>query len=431
MPCLLPKKTQKKICRDNGRGKTVDEAARVSRRLNLFARVKECVLKMMDMGDLFSIWSKDKTPAPPVPVVVAASLVQVRGVLCTMAPGNRDTVSCRVFVTEEEDVDPMIVRALANSDGTTVYVSIPKQVIADAKVECMDDVLVAGCYENESNDGRVFLNAQSVRRIAPWTEKVRPDLLARDHVVVPQDGGHMGPTFIIYSGSFTAPVTYKTFPGLFRMAEWSTTELTWINKRKVEERRLQMSFQQRQWQTEQEARSNPAPISMTMKIWDNQCRQLPGNGLTKSMDVWKAIMAVNPIPFYAMVAVNTEYARNDGVLPLFTFAMQWDLRAYFEQSCVKMSVEMMRKLVPKSAPAAGGGQADIVNVSDTGMVPVGPNWQYYAMTADPTNITTAEEVVEAKCAKLLFAVCQKDTKAPPSSETSSKPPSKRIKLKAK
>jgi hypothetical protein len=284
-----------------------------------------------------------------------------------------------------------MVRKAAH-DGV-VPVSFP--LAAHTSAEPMDLVVVEGCEEASSSDGRVFLNAQTFRVVKRWRDVVAE---STQHMLTSSQP--IGPPFVIYSGTPTEPATSGAVaPGYHRAITWDPTKLTWVSSRnRAEERRLTVSMTQRQWNTDSELRANPTPIKMSMFIWEDQCAQL---GVTSDLAIWKAIMRCNPVPFYAMVAENKAFAKKSGELSLSTYAVQWDLSTYLTKRCVALPLDMVRRLIKGTS---SGTDQQIVNMTETGSAPTGTGWRYYAMTADPTNVTTADEVVEARCAKVLFAV---------------------------
>jgi hypothetical protein len=349
----------------------------------------------MDPGQLFSLWS-----SPQASAVSAASgpTVSFSATLCSFSvTGN--FVKYRTVPTG--DLDPMVRGAI--HDGI-VSVSFP--LVAHTTAEPMDVIMVEGCAEAGSPDGRVFLNANTVRVVKCWRDVVQA---STQHVLHPlSQSQKMGPPVVVYSGMPTEPaMSGNVAPGYHRLIEWDPTKLTWVSTRNhMEERRLTVNMTQRQWDTDSELRSNPKPIKMSMFIWEDQCAQL---GISNDLAVWKSIMRCNPVPFYAMVAENKTFGKKNGDISLSTFAVQWDLSTYLTKHCVVLPLDMIRKLIKNTG---GSSDQQIVNMSETGSAPTGSGWRYYAMTADPTNITTPKQVVETSCAKVFFALRTEVEKKP-------------------
>jgi hypothetical protein len=257
--------------------------------------------------------------------------------------------------------------------------------------------VLEGCHEKMVDDGRVFLNVKAIRLSQPWRQVVADAAVMSKELVpmpLPAKDGVSRP-FIIYSGSVSNPLFYKTVPGLHRKVTWATSaeNATWVNKKKknVTERRLMLTLEQFQWQTKAEANANAKPLVMRMPIWDRSCRQLFGGD---EMRRWTSIITANPIPFWAVVSVDGEHSGPD-LISLSTLAVHWDLRTYLESSCLELTADQMQTALGSSSSnktSAKVPTGDIVNVTDSGVVPQGKKWRYYAMTANRAK--TFEELQE-------------------------------------
>lgn len=312
----------------------------------------------MDIGSLFSSWNKSgSTPT------ASKATTTIKGIVCSISvKANNTSLRIRCEATE----DPILKRALEERNDGTIYVSIAGK---SSNVQTLDSVVLEGCQESNSRqDGRTFLNTQSVLVTKPWREVCTGNALSIEHVVKPQEGSRYGPAFILSTES------YAMFPGVHRVVNWWNDDQTMIwnnSKTNKNERRLTVQITQRQWETEEEARDNPEPLHLKMLIWeDQQCPLLP-----KDLKKWKPIMQKHHIPFYAMCCVDSDYSTLSEV-SLATIGVQWDIRRYLEETCPKMSLEQVQESIPKSVQQDEG---DVVNVSETKKVPTGPGWKYYKL----------------------------------------------------
>jgi hypothetical protein len=354
----------------------------------------------MDPASFFAIWSKAPAASPSVPARSASSSVSLSGSLCGTSVKGK-VVSYRVFV-DTASADPMFANALQERDGI-IFVSVSR-LPGGAVLEVLDTVSLDGCTESVSRkDGRVFFNAQSIRRLSPLCDVISERSLAKEHVLLPEEGCRYGPPSLLYSGTEAEPVSFATSPGIYRSVFWDTSEMTWTDRGQKEVRRLAIRFKQYQWDVQEEM-GEVQPISLQMFIWDEQCRQLPGNGLSQDLNVWKALMAVHHIPFYAMVRVDSEFAREE-TTSLSAMAVRWDIGKYLltSSNVVALLIDSAKALCAKSC-AMAGREGDIVNVSATCSVPTGAGWTYYALTSDPKRITTAQHVVAASKEKAVAVV---------------------------
>lgn len=266
----------------------------------------------MDISSFFDKWDDDDDNKTSATAKAVSGSFQ--GQVCSITQkGSKFTY--KLFINGGAEQLEMVQDAM--TDEGYIFVQVPGKV---ASADVLDVVSVEGCVAVTSkNDGRVNLNAQEVTRVTPWKDLVTKDKLAKEHVEMPDDDQKYGPPCLIYCDSV---VPYATVPGLRRKVQPDHAELTWVsNKTFKEERRLSFQIVQRQWKTEDEFKAGPEPLSMQLKVWEDQCRQL---GLTKDGDLksWKALMAVHQIPFYALVRVNGEYSRGRPTISLSTMAVQ-------------------------------------------------------------------------------------------------------------
>ncbi len=374
------------FCHGNGRGKSANEA----KRAQWVHRISQMELRAeiidADVARLLVLWNDPN-------YVRAGPSFFLTGTVSWMSVLRSGSVIYRLLCMHECSGKICMLEDIVHVSAAHQYPGIT----------IMDRVVVEAC--DEKTGKKVRVKVRSMRRVAPWTNLIELERLAAARFLPAEH--KLGPVHTIYSGSFIKAVchTTPTF-GLHRLAFWDSTSVTCVNpKTQGEERHISISFKQRQWEYKSEAREDPDPVSLTMSIDEDQCRQLPGNGLTGNLDEWKAIMTVNHIPFYALVAAK------DDKISLSTLAVQWDLVTYLETRCVKIPVEVMCQLVPGSSSTLAL-EGEVINISHLGAVPLGPQWHYYAMTADPAQIKTTRQVAEAKCARLFFAVRRTTTEQP-------------------
>jgi hypothetical protein len=342
-----------------------------------------------DFRALASCWNSSKVKA----IGLAERGVTVTALVCSIKSYDNRT-SLQLRVTDDQ-------RGLLPMFGQEpVTISLPSSSVL-SQLEPMDLVVLEGCHEKMIDDGRVFLNAKTVRVHMPWRQVVADrEIMSKELVPMPlPDKEGVGRPFIIYSGSLSSPLLYETVPGLHRKVEWDTTSVTFVNKKtKATERRLMVIFEQRQWRTITEANAEVKPLFMRMPIWDRSCRQLFSSG---DLNKWTAIIRANPIPFYAVVYVDGKHTTADSV-SLSTLAVHWDLRTYIELSCLELTAEQTQTALGSASSSSNSSStkdADgLVNVTDTGVIPQGKEWHYYAMTAN--NAKEADELEEPM---VLFA----------------------------
>jgi hypothetical protein len=316
-----------------------------------------------------------------------------------------------------------LVSAFANEPVTTSVVTSSLPIA----LEPMDLVVLEGCHENMADDGRVFLNVKTVRLSRPWRQVVAADL-SKELVPMPLPGkDEVGRPFIIYSGTPSAPAFYGSVPGLHRKITWPDAgDTTFVNKKKnnAVNRRLMLTLEQFQWQTKAEANASAKPLHMRMPIWDDSCRQLFGGD---DMRRWTSIITANPIPFWAVVSVDGEHSKPDS-LSLSTLSVHWDLRTYLESSCLELTAEQTQMALGnhKSNKSKATTVGDIVNVTDSGVMPQGKKWRYYAMTAN--RATAVQDLQEPM---VLFAVTTNTAAVSAASVSSSTIAKKPVKKKAK
>ncbi len=383
-----------------------------------------------DFGKLFGVWGVSSSPA-----VAASPSVSLHGRLLSVQTKNGLT-RYRVCVDSDAagGVDPIVSRALSH-DGT-LSVSVPAAQHVVSGVQALDKVLVRGCHEKTISDGRVFLNATGCERLAMWSDDEQRALLASEHVPLPLPAEGKGVPFTLYSGT----TALQSVPGLHRIAtpaHW--TEFTWT-KDGVDVRRLSITLVQRQWSTADEVQSDPEPLVLRLLLWDDVCQQLPGGGLTTDMTVWKAVMAVHFVPFYAACCVDVRFS-TPGIIALSALAVQWDLARYLESDAgLAVPLDAMRSFFPasaaskakKSVVAVAYRAGDVVNVSQLGALPAGCEaWRFYALTSDPkhvTDVTALRECFPARCSAVFLAIVVQAT-APVvvAVRTGTQPPTKRQK----
>ncbi len=289
---------------------------------------------------------------------------------------------------------PDMIQAKVDA-GEPIFISVP--ACNGREVAPMEVVVLEGCEEKTLNDGRVFLNAKSVRQVKPWTQVVSDKaIMSKEFIPMPIPTAGKGLPFLICSGTPTDPVLVASFPGFRRRIKWNTQN---------DEPRLEVTFKQWHWNTRSDVREDMPYLTMKMVLWDEQCQQLLLGG-KMAADRLRAIVKANPVPFYASVCVDGNYSNDkENKLSLSTLAVHWDLRTYLENSCVELSAKGMQTLVPATTSAKDLGQ-DIINVSATCKVPLGAKWRYYAMSANCA--TSLEEVKEPM---ILYAVQTKEAEA--------------------
>jgi hypothetical protein len=360
------------------------------------------------MQQVFSQWnrgSSSRAPAPAAAAAAAGSNAKIQGVLCT-APlgGSGSNVSLRLLPDQDDQPDSSLVDAALDESGPTIRVSIPRHATDVALLQPLDRVSVEGLYEVAGRgNGSVHLNGLKAHVATPMCDWVTDDMMATQHVRFPEGEDTLGAPFIIYSGQ----CSYEASPGLHRTAaELSDSSLTFTSKAGRESRRLTYQFVQRQWLTQAEFERGPEPTTMRVTLWDDACRELPGDGLTRDLSRWSAIMRAHAgICFYALVAVDTSY-QFGGIVNLKALAVRWQLRPYLEQHGIVIPADVMERLVPRAMRQQEASR-DIVNVSTEQARPTGPEWSYYALTADPVAITTVAALEKnTKVDAVFFAVRQ-------------------------
>jgi hypothetical protein len=323
------------------------------------------------------------------PIGLAERGVTITALVCsTKAYDNRTMLQIRV-ADDQRGLLPMFAQE-------PVTISVPSA----SQLEHMDLVVLDGCHEKMIDDGRVFLNAKTVRVHMPWRQVVADRaFMSKELVPMPLPGKKgVGRPFVIYSSSPSTPLIYESVPGLHRMVAWDTTSVTWVNKKKVTERRLMVTFEQRQWRTKAEANPDAKPLVMRMPIWDRSCRQLFSSG---DLNKWASIIMANPIPFYAVVCVDGDYTTIDSI-SLSTLSVHWELRSYLESSCLELTAEQTQAALGSASSSNSSSSKDadgLVNVTDTGVIPQGKEWRYFAMTANG-----AKEADELEEPMVLYAV---------------------------
>ncbi len=187
--------------------------------------------------------------------------------------------------------------------------------------------------------------------------------------------------FLIYSGMPNAPVWINSEPGLHRIVDWNPGPSTWIDKKDKNKVHgcVSVTFIQRQWSHLSEMSLVMPHLTMELTLGNEHCKPLL---LTKDMDAWDAVMQANPIPFYALVCVDSEKSSGKPIITLSALAVHWDLRAYLERSCLELSAKTVKSFLPGVTGGDGLSKDKVHNISALGKMPIGPGWRYYALTAN-------------------------------------------------
>lgn len=318
----------------------------------------------------------------------------VKGRIFSVHPKNSQ-LSYRLGHVEHND------NIVLREDGT-FYVWISRREHEEARIQVLDRVELLECSEKTRlNDGTSYWVGQSVRRIAPWTEVCEDRiLLGAEHIPHPLPTSGKGRPFLMYVTPQVEQL-YECDPGLHRDTMWLAKNVSFKRDGGKEAPCVEVSFVQTQWTFHEELEEGTAvTVSCRMRIWDDACRQL---NLTHDITAWKALMAVNPIPFLVAACVDANYKREDGV-SLQALGIQWDLRCYLENSCQEIDETTLKMLLPKAQPAAATAHDEIVNVTQTLQIP--PSHRFYVMTSDPSrNRSSIESLLSAKHV-VCFAVTQ-------------------------
>ncbi len=329
----------------------------------------------------------DFKPTKATPTAAPArNGVSANALVCSIKTADKRTV-LQVRVAQEH------IGRLSMLSSGMVTVSLFNASLPPG-LEPMDMVTLEGCFEKTLEDGRTFLNAQSVRLLV-----AKRQVLSESRELVPKEAGR---PFIMFVSD--APVTYKEVPGLHRTTVWGDQRsVTWTNKTTNKaECRLRVAMEQRQWWTAAEAGPHAPVLLLSITLWDRFCRQL-----IQDVDLWRAIMAVHPIPFYVLAHANED------LTTLTVLAVHWELRKYLESDCMELELEQVQTLMPKSAKKAATIVPDkdgLVNMTDKKVIPTGgEEWRYYALSA---NRASTMEELEGGVPMLLFAVETKKVKAP-------------------
>ena len=391
------------------------------------------------MQQVFSQWnrggsSSSRPLATPTNRAAEGSNAKIQGVLCAASLGGGN-VSLRLLPDPEQD-DEQLIDAALDESGPTIRVSIPRHATDAALLQPLDRVSVEGVYEVAGRqNGSVQLNGLKAHVLTPMSEWVTEDMLATQHAQFPEGQDTLGAPFIIYSGQSS----YEASPGLHRTAaELNDSSLTFTSKAGRESRRLTYQFVQRQWLTQAEFERGPEPATMRVTLWDDACRELPGDGLTRDLSRWSAIMRAHPgICFYALVAVDTSY-QFGGIVNLKALAIRWQLQPYLEQRGLVIPADVMERLVPRAMRQPETSRSMmVVNVSTEQARPMGPEWSFYALTANPGAITTVAALEKnTQVDAVFFAVRQlvanpAPVSPPRSLESDEEAPSKKHRSKKK
>ncbi len=300
----------------------------------------------MDYASLFTTWAAPAAAAD-------GAVTSIQGLLVAgHVQGDRARLQLRV-------PEGHVVSALV-SHGV-VSLSVPSTALA--VVDVLDEVRVVDCVERTAADGRVFLNATTVVRATPWTH-----LDTNEPVPMPLPVDGKGPVFLIrWATGGTA-----TAPGVHRVLA------TWELVPNVTDRRLRTTLVHRQWVTLKEA-PDAQPLTLSLTLWDNFCRQLPGDGLTPDLALWKRVMPHHVVPFTAACCVDARFCK-PGVSALSILGIQWELQAYLEEKCTTVALKDMQDLFPSRKAAAAAAPTTTTLLVITGQLPADPTqWRYYAM----------------------------------------------------
>jgi hypothetical protein len=342
----------------------------------------------------------------------AGSSVSFSGVVLRLTV-KASSVSYRLLL--EEPLPAVAQSWFPNAPDAFIYVR--PQEHANQSVSVLDFVRLDGCKASTgSKNGSLFVNAASVVRLP-----VPPTLpLAMQLVPLPIADQSRGRPFLLHSGLLSEGAGHEGAPGFFRTTRWWSEPASCTYTKQAsntEERRLDVSFTHSQWMSPHELRTKQfTELEFRMLVWDNHCRQLPGDGLTSNdLNAWSAIMAANPIPFTAACYVDTTYNGGGGrVHSLSLIGLRWDLRTYLERSnrCVALSASDVEELVPGLAPFREEmDDGTIINVSVAGVLPQGPRWRFFALTDNPTVVRSAADLSarSASTHAVYLALCSSAT----------------------
>lgn len=299
--------------------------------------------------------------------------------------------------------------------GSTCEISLPG-ILA---VQVLDVALFKGVIEKIGDNGRSFLNANAVECAIPWQENKHTLLVEHLPLPLPTAKGEDAP-FVIYTGFLGG----ATFPGVHRVfSPW--TKLKDVSRKTgMEERRLELTIVQRQWNTQAEAMNQPEPRTMKVTIWNDQCQQLlAGNDL----DEWTAIMEVHFIPVFIVCRVDPTYSTPE-VIALTSLGVQWDLRAYLEKSALRVPRDFVAVYFDEAAAAP---MTDVLNVSFLGQIPPlvkDVEWTFYVLTSNPDHIKdldTLQAEFPDYCTAVFWAVRSSEPTATATAAVATAAPAKK------
>lgn len=290
------------------------------------------------------------------------------------APASRPAAASAGAVTS---IQGLLVAVYDQGDRVRLQLRVPAvHAVQDTKsfwvpadtaaaLEVLDEVRVE-CVERISAKGTVYLNPIAVERVTPWTQRD-----TTESVPMPLPVVGTGPLFVLR----WAPVAINSAPGIHRKL------VTWGLMPGGNDRRLEVTLVQRQWTTFAEAHTTQL-LTVTLVIWNDQCLQLPGPGLTPDLALWKRVMPHHVVPFTAACRVNAKYC-GPGKISLLIVAIQWELQAYVEDQCPELSLAAMQALFKRQARAAPA--APIVSITAMGELPPDPtHWRFYALCTPNT-----------------------------------------------
>lgn len=352
-----------------------------------------------DYGNFFeTLRRKDAAPAAGGAGPSFSFSAIVLGVF--QKPNN--SVSYRVLLSDSVPAEA----ASWFPDAPEAYVYVRQQEHANKGVQVLDFVTLEACTASTSSKtGATFVNVGSVALLSqlasvPVTVQLVPLPIAQ---------GARGRPFLLSSGLLSEGAAHQGAPGFFRTTHWwSDPAACTITRRgsDAEERRLEVALTHHQWTSMTDLHEGRrTELKFKMCIWDNYCRQLPGDGLTPDLDAWRAIIGANPIPFTAACCVDTTYNNNKGgIFSLSVVSLRWDVRRYLEHSgrCVALTAAEMPALPPYKGPEDDG---TIVNISSAGVLPDGRQWRFFALTDDPNTIRTAADIRTRAIHVVYLALC--------------------------
>ena len=346
--------------------------------------------------------------APPPSTAIS---VVIPGIVCSSPLSNRGVYR----ILPDNNDDELVETARRESAPNPTLRIFPHGPID--RVFPLDRVVMHGVYEQRGRNGGNSLHGGHVELSQPMSEWMTPEVMAKQHVQFPDGRDTLGPPFVLYSG-LTASATC---PGLHRtpaVRDFSFAS-TFTNKKGIEQRRLTYTSGHRQWSTKPEFERGPELITIRLTLWDDSCRELPGDGLTRDLQKWSAIMDAHPdIRFHALVAVDTSYQLGGGMVNLKVLAVRWELGPYLEQHAICIPDHVVERLVPRVRQL----DDNIVNMSTEQARPTGSEWRYYGLTANPTLVNTVAALEQKTDVPCVFFAMRRLVANPAPASPSSPPP---------